>query len=945
MTLHLRTLGQTQLSDDAGVELRSLLTQPKRLALLVYLASAYADGRMCRRDSLLAMFWPESDDERARGSLRQAIHFIKQVAGSDVVVTRGADEVGLATNAVSLDAALLDAYAAAGRHAEAVELYGGDFLDGFFLRGTPAFEKWIDAERVRLRRRAADSAWLATEQRLSAGDAAGARTIAERALALSSDNETAVRRFITLLSESGDRAAALAVYQSFAAQMAEEYGVAPSPETRALIDALESARPLAGSEPVTVAPPPSSPSSTSISMSTPALPSPEIVVRRRSWRATLSMAAVALVVLVGAGLVARRISRGPAAVSDPNRLVVLPFVVRGAEPLRYLEDGLPMLLGTRLDGAGPLRTVDARSLIVYLAGESRREPLDPDHARAVAERFGAQLYVLGNIVGTGDQLQFSASLFDVAHGTNPVAHTEVTGKETELVNLVDRLASELLAARYREVGSGFAETAARTTTSLPALKAWLAGEAEVSAGRYVPAMAALRDAIAADSNFAMAHFRLAMAADWAGVTTLVNPETRRALQLSDRLSPSSRLVLQAFWDGRVGNYAAAGRTLRTVLAEHPSASEAWYSLGEVLFHGNPPQGRPLDVAREAFEQTLRLDPHNFPAAIHLTRIAATHGDSKTVDKLSAEALANDPDGIHRGELLLLRALVLRDEQARSKFLASPMELGLLDALWRASEYSGNLATATDIADSLVKMAPPGELRGSLYMLLAHLAMGREKFELAQRYTDSLSVYAPQSAAGTRLLLSTHPALPPALRPALVARAVQGASPLPRSSTAQHMYTGFSRPDSVNWPIAQEIALARLMTGDSSFVLRELQTQKTGIVERLAAVRLMASVANTPAARQAILREVVQLDSTMAGSYLSQNIFAPRALYHLAVARTLETEGRYPDALARLQAVPEDFGFNLAYLAQVQRSRAALFDHMSQAKEAAAARRTAGEITK
>ena len=66
MTLHLRTLGQIHLRDDAGVELRSLLTQPKRLALLVYLAATCGEGRMCRRDSLMAMFWPESDDERKR---------------------------------------------------------------------------------------------------------------------------------------------------------------------------------------------------------------------------------------------------------------------------------------------------------------------------------------------------------------------------------------------------------------------------------------------------------------------------------------------------------------------------------------------------------------------------------------------------------------------------------------------------------------------------------------------------------------------------------------------------------------------------------------------------------------------------------------------------------------------------------------------------------------
>jgi DNA-binding SARP family transcriptional activator len=288
MTIHLRTLGHIHLRDDAGVELRSLLTQPKRLALLIYLASNGADGRMCRRDSLLAMFWPDSDAERARNSLRQAVHFIKQATGSDVVVTRGADELSLAPGAVSMDAAMLDELAQAGRHEEVVAMYAGDFLNGFFVRGAPDFEQWVSGERSRLRTRVADSAWLATEQCLAKGDAHGARAMGARALALSSNNETAVRRFITLLAESGDRAAALAVYQDFAGQMAKEYGVAPSPETRALVERLEVAGTAQQAEPLTVVAP-----FTEVATSAAASS------RGPSWRRTWLITAAAALIIAG----------------------------------------------------------------------------------------------------------------------------------------------------------------------------------------------------------------------------------------------------------------------------------------------------------------------------------------------------------------------------------------------------------------------------------------------------------------------------------------------------------------------------------------------------------------------------------------------------------------------------------------------------------------------
>ena len=66
-----RTLGTTDLRRD-GKEISTVLAQPKRLALLAYLASARPRG-FHSRDSVLALFWPDADAERARNSLRQAL--------------------------------------------------------------------------------------------------------------------------------------------------------------------------------------------------------------------------------------------------------------------------------------------------------------------------------------------------------------------------------------------------------------------------------------------------------------------------------------------------------------------------------------------------------------------------------------------------------------------------------------------------------------------------------------------------------------------------------------------------------------------------------------------------------------------------------------------------------------------------------------------------------
>src|SRR3989475_1533496 len=55
-----RILGALNLLGADGHELKSVLAQPKRVALLAYLAAA-TPRRLHRRDSLLALFWPELD--------------------------------------------------------------------------------------------------------------------------------------------------------------------------------------------------------------------------------------------------------------------------------------------------------------------------------------------------------------------------------------------------------------------------------------------------------------------------------------------------------------------------------------------------------------------------------------------------------------------------------------------------------------------------------------------------------------------------------------------------------------------------------------------------------------------------------------------------------------------------------------------------------------------
>ncbi|HLL83383.1 MAG TPA: hypothetical protein VK420_12050, partial [Longimicrobium sp.] len=101
--IRLRTLGSIDLRSAEDGELRQVLAQPKRFALLVYLVIA-GRGAFHRRDTLFTLVWPESDAERARSSLRTGLHFRRRALGSGVIAGRGGEEVGITPGTVWCDA-------------------------------------------------------------------------------------------------------------------------------------------------------------------------------------------------------------------------------------------------------------------------------------------------------------------------------------------------------------------------------------------------------------------------------------------------------------------------------------------------------------------------------------------------------------------------------------------------------------------------------------------------------------------------------------------------------------------------------------------------------------------------------------------------------------------------------------------------------------------------
>ena len=239
--LRLRVLGTLQLTAPNRKDVESVPLQAKRAALLAYLAVTMPRGAV-RRDKLHALFWPELDQARARAALNQAVYALRATLGEDALAAHGDGALGLRSDVVWCDVTSFDAALDEGRPAEALALYRGDLLDGFFISGAPEFEHWLDRERERLRRRAAEGAWAVAESKAAEGDVFESARWARHAADLIPADENQARRLMSFLHKLGDRAAAIQVYESLRSRLSQEYELEPSAETQTLAETIRRAQ-------------------------------------------------------------------------------------------------------------------------------------------------------------------------------------------------------------------------------------------------------------------------------------------------------------------------------------------------------------------------------------------------------------------------------------------------------------------------------------------------------------------------------------------------------------------------------------------------------------------------------------------------------------------------------------------------------------------------------
>lgn len=439
----LHALGDLRIFDSADRSVTPLEAQPKRAALLIYL-SCLPEGSSCLRDQLLALFWPDFDDERARNSLRTSLYYVRRAMGPGVLNSRPDGALETDPHMLWCDVRAFDAAVRAGSWAAAAEIYRGDFLQGGAPSVSVEFDQWVEATRRRLRRQCADALYRLAEKREQEGDTEGALEALGRARALLPADEAILRRVLLLWGRSGNRVRAVQEYEAFAETLRSLYELEPSEETLEILE-----RVVTGPTPL----PSHRPSASTVEERTAegAVPDglhaevgadrgPNVstrghgaaMTRHQGWRWTAGPVGVAVVTVAVFALGWRWSQRAVAKGEDT--VAVLPFEAPGGGHLLPLAEALPALLSDELRQGG-WQVLEARSL---------RE-LGPRWEVQIgkARELGASTVVAGQIVALGDSVSVLVATIPTVGASVPRAWGRVTGAPADLAVMAAALGRQL----------------------------------------------------------------------------------------------------------------------------------------------------------------------------------------------------------------------------------------------------------------------------------------------------------------------------------------------------------------------------------------------------------------------------------------------------------------------------------------------------------------------
>ncbi len=230
--LHLSLIGHmTVRLDDQVLDIRGR----KSRALLGYMA--LSETGIETRERLVGLCWSESEEEKARGSLRQALRELRQILDGTGYAGLQADKIEIALEPSQVEVDILTAVREAEARRVHPMLLNSTRVADKLLQGLddldPSFRVWLLARRQTLHERLL----RALESALAAAGGAGEESehIAQAIINLDPTHEEACRHLMRCRAEAGDIGGALRAYKALWDLLDDEYGMEPSIQTQQLV--------------------------------------------------------------------------------------------------------------------------------------------------------------------------------------------------------------------------------------------------------------------------------------------------------------------------------------------------------------------------------------------------------------------------------------------------------------------------------------------------------------------------------------------------------------------------------------------------------------------------------------------------------------------------------------------------------------------------------------
>lgn len=739
-----------------GADAEILPLQPKRAAVLTYLVVA-RPGPLHRRDTLLALFWPEHSARRGRNALSKVIHHLGRSLPPGSILTQD-DQIGIAPDRLWCDVRAFEQALESGRAEEALSLYGADLLEGFHIAGSPDFDLWADAERRRLRRRAVASAWDLASEAEQAGDGPLATALARRAVEWAPRDESALRRFLTLLYNRGNRGTALEAFEMFAGDLRRDFGVDPSAPTLELIEAIRDG--TLPKEPVPTTSAELTPGRRAVGSHglepwseeraqeaeltpTPQAPAPgptqKGATARRPITGKLAWGVVGVVVLVLSGSQLVSTSRGGVSAGS---VLVTEFeegMDRGTD--RSTDEGTDEGLGAAVSEALRIDLAQSRAFdlvdpvdigeTLELMGRRRSAAISAEVGHEVAARSGIDAFVEGAVLRAGTGYILTAAIRAGSDGRTIASLRESVTDPDQMIESIDHLSRGIREALGEELQAIQAGPPLErvTTSSLEALTLYSRATTVFNQNDdRSEAATLLQRAVALDPGFAMAWRMLATAVQNDSDQSLRLEASRQAFHHRDRLSELERYTVEASYYAVVeGDRPRAAQALLRTLAVDPDNVRALNNLGiNYVYMGD------LERAEDVFRRLVARPGVASTAHRNLVDIRTSLGRKEEASLALGAFERAYPD--HR---------LLPQLRVRTRFL-----------LGEAAEAK---AEAHRVVEDLLG---PAERRANMWTLLGRMAYWEGRFEDGRRAlleAERVDRGADEAAVWTRVAGTAHTA--------------------------------------------------------------------------------------------------------------------------------------------------------------------------------------------